>query len=144
MRTLTTILALVLLLAGVARAETLSPEEAAERAAAGELVLIDVRLPSEWATTGLPQGALAIALQDPRTLAARPDFVGDVLERLGGDRAREIALICATGVRSAFAARLLERHGFAAVHDVAEGTAGSEQGPGWLARALPTEPCTVC
>jgi rhodanese-related sulfurtransferase len=143
MQILTAILVL-LLCAGVAHAETLSPEEAAERAAAGELVLIDVRLPSEWAATGLPEGALAIALQDPRTLAVRPGFVEDVLDSLSGDHDREIALICATGVRSAFAARLLERHGFAAVHDVGEGMAGSGQGPGWLARALPTEPCAVC
>jgi rhodanese-related sulfurtransferase len=140
----TTILALALLFAGVARAETLSPEAAAERAAAGELVLIDVRLASEWAATGLPEGALPIALQDPRTLAVRPGFVDDVLDSLNGDRTREIALICATGVRSAFAARLLESHGFSAVHDVGEGMAGSGQGQGWLARALPTEPCTVC
>jgi rhodanese-related sulfurtransferase len=144
MRRLITIVALLLLATAAARAETLTAAEAAVRAAAGELVLIDVRLPAEWAQTGLPEGALGIALQDPRTLAARPDFAEAVLAAVGGDRRREIALICASGVRSAFAARLLKRHGFSGVHDVGEGMVGSAAGPGWLARALPTEPCAVC
>jgi hypothetical protein len=40
--------------------------------------------------------------------------------------------------------RLLSASGFSQVHDISEGMLGGEYGPGWLARSLPTEPCTDC
>jgi len=128
----------------IAVAGTLGPETAQTRAQAGELTIIDVRLPQEWAKTGLPEGAKAVSLQNPATLEVRPGFVSDVLRALGGDKDRPIALICARGHRSAFAQALLERAGFSEVQDISEGMIGGENGPGWLARDLPTEPCDVC
>jgi rhodanese-related sulfurtransferase len=127
----------------IARAEVLTPDEARGMAERGELTIIDVRLPVEWERTGLPQGALAISLQD-QTLQPRGDFVGDVLEALANDPTRPIALICARGHRSAYARQLLLESGFSQVHDISEGMVGGEYGPGWLARSLPTEPCTRC
>jgi rhodanese-related sulfurtransferase len=124
-------------------AEVLTPEEARTMAERGDLTIIDIRLPVEWERTGLPQGALAIALQD-QTLQPRGDFVADVLEALAGDPTKPIALICARGHRSAFAQQLLVDTGFTQVHDISEGMLGGEYGPGWLARSLPTEPCTDC
>lgn len=138
-------LAIALLLApAAALAESLSADEAKRLAEGGEIALIDIRLATEWAETGLPEGALGVSLQDPMTLRTRPEFAEDLLQALEGDRERPIALICATGVRSAYAAELLQQRGFTEVHHVAEGMLGSEAGPGWLARALPTEPCQVC
>ena len=127
----------------VAHAEVLTPDEARVMAVRGELTIIDIRQPVEWQRTGLPEGALAISLQD-RTLQPRADFVGDVLRAVGDDPDRPIALICARGHRSAFAQQLLDANGFTQVHDISEGMLGGEYGPGWLARALPTEPCTLC
>ena len=124
-------------------AEVLMPDEASAMAARGELTIIDIRLPVEWERTGLPQGALAISLQD-QTLQPRGDFVADVLTALANDPGRPIALICARGHRSAYARQLLLASGFSQVHDISEGVLGGEHGPGWLARALPTEPCTLC
>jgi rhodanese-related sulfurtransferase len=124
-------------------AEVLTPNEARLMAERGELTIIDVRLPVEWERTGIPQGAMAISLQD-QTLRPRVDFIADVLEALGNDPTKPIALICASGHRSAFAQQLLVDSGFADVHDISEGVVGGEYGPGWLARALPTEPCTDC
>jgi rhodanese-related sulfurtransferase len=124
-------------------AEVLAPDEARSMAERGELTIIDVRLPVEWERTGIPQGAMTISLQD-QTLQPRADFVADVLEALRNDRTKPIALICASGHRSAFAQQLLVDSGFTDVHDISEGVVGGEYGPGWLARSLPTEPCTDC
>ena len=124
-------------------AEVLTPDEARTMAERGELTIIDIRLPVEWERTGLPAGAMAISLQD-QTLQPRGDFVADVLEALANDRTRPVALICASGHRSAFAQQWLLQSGFSQVHDISEGMVGGEYGPGWLARALPTGPCTGC
>lgn len=128
----------------IAAAEALGPETAQTRAQAGDLTIIDVRLPQEWAKTGLPEGAKGVSLQSPHTLEVRPAFVQDVLRAVGGDKDRPIALICARGNRSAFARDMLEQAGFSAVQDISEGMIGGPNGPGWLARDLPTEPCEVC
>jgi rhodanese-related sulfurtransferase len=127
----------------IARAEILTPDDARSLAERGDLTIIDIRLPVEWQRTGLPEGALAISLQD-QTLQPRADFVADVMRALADDPSRPIALICARGHRSAFARQLLTDSGFTEVHDISEGMLGGEYGPGWLARALPTEPCTPC
>jgi rhodanese-related sulfurtransferase len=124
-------------------AQVLTPDEARTLAERGELTIIDIRLPVEWERTGLPEGALAISLQD-RTLQPRADFVDDVLRALAADPHRPIALICASGHRSALAQQLLADSGFSQVHDISEGMVGGDYGPGWLARALPTEPCALC
>ena len=55
-----------------------------------------------------------------------------------------IALICAGGVRSRHAARLLHQRGYTQVTDIREGMFGSRSGPGWLRRGLPTEACDGC
>jgi rhodanese-related sulfurtransferase len=124
-------------------ADVLTPDEARMMAARGELTIIDIRLPVEWERTGLPEGALAISLQD-QNQQPRAEFVADVLEALANDPARPIALICARGHRSAYARQLLLHSGFSRAHDISEGMVGGEYGPGWLARELPTEPCTLC
>jgi rhodanese-related sulfurtransferase len=123
-------------------AENLTPDEARTLAAQGELTIIDIRLPVEWERTGVPEGALAISLQD-QTQQPREGFVADVLAALANDPAKPIALICARGHRSAFARQWLLQSGFTNVRDISEGMIGGEHGPGWLARDLPTEPCTL-
>jgi rhodanese-related sulfurtransferase len=127
----------------IARAEVLTPDEARSMAERGEVTIIDVRLPVEWQRTGVPEGALAISLQD-QTQQPRDDFVTDVLAAVTGDPTKPIAVICARGHRSAFAQQLLMENGFTKVHDISEGMLGGEYGPGWLARSLPTEPCPDC
>ena len=135
---------ILILVCSPAAAEVLTPAEAEARAAAGELTIVDVRLPMEWAETGLPESGEGVSLQDPATLQIRPDFVDDVLRSVGGQRDRPIALICARGNRSALATALLAQAGFTSVHDISEGMIGGTNGPGWLARRLPTEPCKAC
>ncbi len=114
-------------------------DRAADLARTGRLLLVDIRTPAEWATTGVPAGAAPIPLTE-RPQRVRPEFVGEIDRLVAGHRDRPVALICRSGGRTAFARRLLLAHGFSAVLDVAEGMSGSEFGPGWLSRGLPVEP----
>lgn len=108
----------------------LSVEEAHARAASGKVLLVDIRRPDEWASTGLGAGAQPLDMR-------REDFVAALDELAGGDRARPIALICARGVRSARLANRLAQAGFTGIIDVPEGMLGSRAGPGWLRAGLP-------
>lgn len=108
-------------------------DTAREEALAGRLKLIDIRTRDEWAMTGVPDVALAISMNEPGFLTRLKAAVDD-------DKAAPIAVICASGGRSAWLANELHLAGFTAVHDVSEGMMGSTAGPGWLRRALPTRP----
>jgi rhodanese-related sulfurtransferase len=110
---------------------TLDAETAFKRAQSGEITLVDIRQPQEWAETGSPQGAHRLDLLSP-------DFLDRLSELAKGDPARPIALICASGGRSARTAQALTEAGFTNVLDVSEGMLGSSAGPGWIARGLPT------
>ena len=98
----------------------------------GDLLLIDIRRPDEWARTGVPLGAHPLDMR-------RDDFIAALTAIAGDDRDRPIALICARGVRSARLGRQLAEAGFSTIIDVPEGMLGSAAGPGWLARNLPTD-----
>lgn len=141
----TIVLMILLAVARPAAADhVVAPDEAYRARVWDEITIIDVRLPSEWAATGLPEGALGVPLQDPVTQGVRPAFVDALLEAVGGDRSAPIALICARGNRSSYAQDLLRAEGFTEVHDIGEGMIGGPNGAGWLARDLPVEPCRTC
>lgn len=118
--------------------EVMTADEAAEKAASGEVLIIDVRSPQEWAETGVPQGAERVTIHNPDGVQA---FVAEVLEVTGGDRDRPIAFICAAGVRSSYAQQLAREAGYTNVVNIREGMMGSADGKGWLAKGLPTESC---
>lgn len=121
--------------APLAQADELSAPDAYARASAGEVTLIDVRSPREWRQTGLPAYAKAVTIHDPEGL---PAFVRKIAALLDNDPSQPVALICAGGVRSAYAEKLLEQAGFTAVYTVTEGMMGGRAGPGWLKHTLPT------
>ncbi|WP_425045662.1 rhodanese-like domain-containing protein [Primorskyibacter sp. S87] len=119
--------------------ETLSPdysgkqltvEDAMQGALSGEVILVDIRTPREWRTTGVPAGAHPLDMR-------RPDFAQALVALAGNDLNRTIALICARGVRSARLGTALSAAGFSDIRDVPEGMLGSHSGPGWLAGGLP-------
>ena len=115
---------------------TLSAPEAHRMAAAGEIVLVDIRTPQEWKQTGVPAGARRISMQHPE---GAEGFLAEVLKAVDGNRNAPIALICRTGNRTTHAQRFLIEQGFTRVYNVTEGMAGSQAGPGWLKRGLPVE-----
>ncbi len=108
----------------------LTAPQALQAATAGDLILVDIRRPDEWAATGSPAPAHRLDMRDPA-------FTDRLRQLAGGDATRPIAVICAAGVRSARLAARLRKAGFTNVSDVAEGMRGSAAGPGWLARGLP-------
>lgn len=108
----------------------LTAPEAHAKAVAGEITLVDIRRPDEWARTGSGEGAHRIDLRDD-------DFADRVRAAAGGDTDAPIALICARGVRSARVSNQLIAAGFTNIIDVPEGMLGSAAGPGWLERGLP-------
>ena len=108
----------------------LSPQQAHEAAVSGEVLLIDIRRPDEWARTGVGEGAVPIDMR-------RQDFEDALTLAVEGDTAQPVALICARGVRSRRMSARLVAAGFTQVIDVPEGMLGSGAGPGWLKRGLP-------
>lgn len=120
------------LMTGVTMAQDmiLSAPDAAAQLDAGDLVLLDIRSPAEWAQTGIAHGALPVTLHDRdfgRNLEA-------VRQRLAG---RDLALICATGGRTGHVVSVLKANGITDVVDLSEGMMGNPHGPGWIARSLP-------
>ncbi len=112
---------ILLVMSGSAAAghHVLTAPEALRQVEAGTLVLIDVRSPGEWRETGLPHGAVAISIHDPR---GRDGFVEKVGRTVStGHRA---ATICATGIRSERARSWLLGAGFQAVFNIREGMLG--------------------
>lgn len=129
---ITPLFAFVFMLASSAHAQVaqMTPDEAYTKALAGEIVLIDIRTPEEWAETGLPEVAL-------RNNIYAPDFIQTLLAIRKQNPATPLALICRTGSRSARTTAQLYQAGLTDMIDVVEGMAGSRVGPGWQARGLP-------
>lgn len=117
-------------LAWAATREIWSAPEVAEALDDETIVLLDVRSREEWAETGLAKGAWPVSMHElgfeQRLFAARDLAAG-----------RPVALICATGGRSARLLAALKRAGYTDFIDVSEGMLGSRIGPGWIARGLP-------
>lgn len=111
-------------------------------AQAGTRTLIDVRYVTEWRQTGVPVGAKGIAIHDQKGLTG---FIEQVTKAVKGKKDTPIALICAWGYRSTKAAQALAAAGFKNIKDVREGMLGNpDDGPGWLKRWLPIQPCKSC
>ncbi len=121
--------------------EVIAADQAMQLAAAGEIVVVDVRSPQEWRQTGVPAGARLVTIHQPDGLIGFIVAMGDAL---GEDRSRPVALICARGNRSSVASSALAQAGYTQVYNIREGMLGSPDGPGWLARGLPTNPCGTC
>ena len=116
----------------------LSAPQAHEMAEDGRVLILDVRRPAEWRETGMPAGSVGVSIHSPK---GKEGFVASALAAVGGDKARPIAVICASGVRSTRAQAWLAEAGFSSVYNVKEGLFGrhDETGrqPGWLNRNLP-------
>lgn len=114
------------------RADTplLSAPQAYEKLSKGDIVVIDIRSREEWQDSGVAQGALPISMHEK-------DFLERFQSVLLEYEAEKIALICATGGRSAEVTYFLEQNGLIGVADVSEGMFGNRNGPGWLKHDLP-------
>lgn len=129
------LLAVLLIFAPAALSQTVvSPDQALQLARGGQVTIIDIRRPDEWRQSGLPAGGERATVR----LSRGPnEFLHKIAKLTQGDKSKPIALICAAGVRSGYAAKLLASRGYTQVMDISEGMLGNGHGAGWLARDLP-------
>ena len=118
-----------------------APKDALRMARDGQITIIDIRRPDEWRKTGVPYGAARATVHFSRGAGK---FLRRIAELTGGDKSKPIALICAAGVRSKHASRLLRNRGYEVVLDISEGMQGNHIGVGWLRRGLPVNDCLDC
>ena len=115
--------------AGHAIAQEMPAREAEQKAAALELVLVDVRQPEEWAETGVAPGAVLITLQDA-------DFLDQLAAATKGDKGVPVAFICRSGKRSGTAAEKAKAAGYTQVYNV---PGGMSMAGGWIDSGLRVE-----
>jgi len=126
-----TILALSLITSAAASNDTrLSVNQALQLAQDEKVILVDVRSRDEWRETGIASVAYPVSMHENDFL---PRFQS-ILELANG---RPVALICATGSRTAWLQQELNRRGVKNILDVSEGMLGSRHGQGWLRSGLP-------
>ncbi len=102
----------------------IDPLDANQKASMGDLTLVDVREPNEWAADGSPKDCYCIALQNSK-------FVDEVLLSVDNNKAASVAVVCRSGMRGEKAARLLLNAGFSDVVNVEGGMLR------WLSEKLP-------
>lgn len=108
----------------------MSAPKAFEKLSSGDLIVLDIRTPDEWQETGIAKGALPISMHNR-------DFLERFQSVLINNAPEKIALICATGGRSADVTYFLKQNGLTGIIDISEGMLGNSSGAGWIARALP-------
>lgn len=116
-------------------ADRISAVEAYDMATRGDILLVDVRRPSEWRESGVAAPANTISMHQRGFL--------EKLSRLQAEHpGKPVALICATGGRTAFLQEEFAKRGLGPVIDVSEGMFGNGRAPGWLKRGLPIKQLT--
>jgi len=101
-----------------------------------ELVLLDIRSPQEWQQTGIATTAHPVSMH-------QKGFLQKLNKLIGGDKSKKIALICATGSRSAYIQKELRKRGYINAISVAEGMMGGPNGKGWIPRGMPVKKMTA-
>lgn len=97
-----------------ATASRMTPQDAVEKAKAGEIIVVDVRDHNELMMSGKAEGAIHIPLAVIRMQAdpKSPDFHPEL------DLNKPVAVYCASGARSSMAAQVFQQMGFAEVHNI--------------------------
>ena len=116
-----------------AESPTLTAPDIHRQVENGEMILLDIRTPQEWQETGLAAGAWPVSMHEE-------GFGRRLQNLLKTYRPTQIALICATGGRTAHVISILKQNGIEGVADVSEGMMGNPRGPGWIERDLPVVP----
>lgn len=129
MRLLAALMVLFGLTLPAAAGDQIGAKDARQAALAGEMLLVDIRTPEEWASTGLPDVAYPINLRGE-------GFAVKLKKLMDDNPGKPVAVICASGGRSTFVSEALSQRGID-VLNVREGMMGSDAGPGWLNRSLP-------
>lgn len=108
-----------------------SADKARDALQKDNFILLDIRSVQEWEETGLAAGAWPVSLHEP----GFGEKLGSIIQ---GNQHKTIGLICATGARSTRVFDKLKSMGVSNFVNVSEGMLGSDLGPGWIERGLPT------
>jgi len=104
------VVAAFLVFGRLTRGQTIDSTEAARRVAGGQAVLVDVREPGEWASTGVAAPAVLLSLSDLQGSRANWKLF------LEENRGKELILYCRSGNRSGIAGRILTKEGWSTVN----------------------------
>ena len=101
-----------------------------------DVLLVDIRTPSEWRQTGLVPGSHPLMYFDGEGHADTDRFL-TALEALGGTKDHPVVLICRSGHRSGQLAQiLLNDKGYSSVYHLEQGIQG------WLKDGDNVVPCS--
>lgn len=109
----------------------LTAQQAHDAMSGGSLILVDIRTPQEWQSTGVASGAWPMDM-------THDNFGPQLMSLLKSNPGRDVAVICRTGRRSAYLVDVLKKNNINDVLDVSEGMAGGSNGQGWIKTGLPT------
>ena len=98
-------------------------------------VLLDVRTKDEWNTVGKPDVKNFGIKSYFITISNDSSFLENVKQSI--DKEDHVIVMCAAGVRSIIAAKLLSKEGYNALN-VSDGFSGNGQDPGWKNLGLPS------
>jgi rhodanese-related sulfurtransferase len=112
-------------------ADTLwSVEQAQTKIEDGTALMLDIRTEQEWAETGIAKGAWPVSMH-------KADFGKNLQSIIQNNPNKTIAIICATGGRTAYIMKILAKNNINDFVDVSEGMMGSAKGAGWIKKGLP-------
>ena len=115
---------LMLTLPGFAQTTLMSPGDVRAAAEAGDIVLVDIRAPEEWAETGVADLAIPLDMRDA-------DFEARLAALRVENPDASLAFICRSGGRSKRLADSLSEQGWPGIVDVDGGTLR------WIDEGLP-------
>lgn len=124
MRLMPALVATIIISTPAFAVEQMEPKQVLAGQAAGELVLIDIRTPAEWADTGVATGAVQLDMTSA-------DFVASVSKVMSENPNKKLAFICQSGGRSGSLTSQMEASGITNTINV---TGGTSQ---WIADGLP-------
>lgn len=93
------------------------------------VALVDIRLPEEWAETGVVEGSHRLTLFE-KNGAVAANFLANLQKIVPADQ--PVALICRTGNRTRAGADMLAQAGYSQVYNVTRGITG------WIGEGRPT------
>ena len=104
-------------------------------------VLLDVRTKEEWETIGKPEGekiglkTYFLSIQFGNERIFNKNFVQE-FKNLAINQDKNILIICRSGVRSQFAAELLNKENYTCIN-ISDGFEGNQENVGWKKNGLP-------
>jgi rhodanese-related sulfurtransferase len=106
-----------------------------------ESVLLDVRTNEEWETIGKPEGekiglkTYFLPIQFGKDRIFNENFIQE-FKNLSINHDKNILIICRSGVRSQFAAELLNKENYTCIN-ISDGFEGNQENIGWKKCGLP-------